>query len=265
MSKRNFTQTGFVKKDKRSMARTRKAVGVKPFRFNKESASLTAKIGSIEHKFLTTSVLNGTVVRNTSWTGVYQDPGTGGICCPIQGSDHNNRDGRRIMVDQLWINGSILFPSAENIADIALCGELVKVGVVWDKQSDNTAATTSDIYTNNTGSVYGIPTPLRNPNGVNRFQILKQKLIRRPTCGVSQVGANEFSQTSSLVPFEFFIQFKKPIKVSFATTPGTGVIADITDNSFHVFANAGGDNDAVGVTTRMDCNITYNCRARFYG
>lgn len=245
------------------MARTRRAVGVKPFK-NRQSTALQAKIGSIENKYFDSGIYNVAIAK-TLGANNYLDPSTGGLACPIQGDNANNRDGKQIQVTSIEIKGSILFPSAEAIADVALSGQNVMLALVQDKQSDTTAATTTDIYTNIVGSSYNSANILRNPNSIDRFTILKTKTWSRPQCAVTQQAANDFSQTSALIPFHWYVKLKKPVKVRFNTSPGTSVIADIVDNSFHVLAVTGGDDYTVGVNTRMDCTLSYNARSRFYG
>jgi len=267
MSKRTFQQAGFTKTSPRHMARTRKAIksNFKP----RQSSSLKAKIGSIEHKFITSSVNNSAISKSVTCTGIFNDPVTGGICVPITGNDIANREGRRTSVDEIIIRGHVLFPSAEHIADIALCGQMVKIAIIQDQAPKGTIATTSDIYTNATGTIYGNVHALRNPNGISRFTVLKTVTIIRPVSGVAcQVLGNDtdarFAQTSTLVPFEIYIKLKNPIKQVFNATDTTA-IASIENNSIHVAAWTGGDDNTAGVNTRMDCNLTYNARCRFYG
>lgn len=258
MQKRKRPTFEFSKKS------TAKRSAFKPTR-TRQSAATAAKIGSIELKYIDNSQTNAAISQALNGPGTFLETNTGGLCCPVVGSDATDREGRQIMVRSFEICGSILFPSAEAIGDIALSGQSVKISLIQDKQSDKLAATISDIFTNNTSSIYGNALTLRNPNSLDRFVVLKTQTFDRPLCGVTQNAVNDFSQTSALISFKWYVKLKKAVKVKFNNGTGTGVIADIVDNSFHLHASTGGDNNAVGVTTRMDCTLTYNCRARFYG
>jgi len=262
--KRTFQQTGFKRKDNRAMARTRRAVGVTKFRRPQQSIAFRSKISSIEHKFYNSSVSNVAISHNTSITNVFNDPVTGGIFTPQKADDIANREGRRATVDEIYIRGHVLFPSAEAITDIALSGQAVRIVLVRDKIPKGSLATTSDIYTNATGTEYGNISAVRNPNSIQRFHVYKNLLLVRPQCAVTQFDATSFSQTSAMVPFEFYVKHRKPVVTQF-NSGDTTTIASIEENSYHIMAWTGGDDSTVGVNTRMDCTLTYNARVRFYG
>lgn len=285
MSRRQFRQTGFRKEtleDFEKLQRTqalfakmskrprpgsfkqpKNVARFKTSRRGKQSTVLKAKIGAIENKYKDNSQSNAAISQAVG--GSYLETNTGGLCCPTQGDDVVEREGRSIQVTSFEIKGQILFPSAEAIGDIALFGQQVQLSLVQDTQSNGTAATTTNVYSNTTGTIYGQGCHLRNPVFANRFKILKTETFERPVSVVTQNANNDFSYSSAGIPFHWYVKLKKPVRVKFNSGAGSGVIADIIDNSFHVWAATGGDNNAVGVTTRMDATLTYNSRARFFG
>lgn len=235
-----------------------------------QSRAVQAKLQSIEHKFFTSSIINVAISQNVTMTGIFNDPATGGIFTPTTGDDNNSRDGRRAVVDEFTIRGSVLFPSVEAINDVEL-NQVVKLALIQDTSPEGNLATTSDIFTNATGSIYGNISALRNPNNVLRFKVLKTKTIVKPVGGMvvmpkalpAAATDREFSWPSKVVPFEFNVKLKKPVTVQFNAT-NNNTIASIEKNSFHFAAWTGGDDNTLGITTRMDCNLTYNARTRFY-
>jgi len=255
--KRKFSQSSNPK-PRENVSRFKTSSKFQP----RQSAALKAKIGSIEHKFMTNSVNEQTISQSVTCTGISLDP-TNGIIIPIQGVESNQREGRTIMVDQIFIQGQVRFPAVEDIADTPL-GELVRISLVQDTQTNAALLTTSDVYTNSTGTIFGNVHASRNPNGTKRFKVWKEKMIVKPQVSTSQNGTDKFSSQSAIVPFNFYVKFKNPIRIQFNATNG-GTIADVVDNSFHILAIAGGESVGAGVSTRLDCTLTYNARSRFYG
>jgi len=166
------------------------------------------------------------------------------------------------MVDQIEINGSVTFLGAEAVIDTP-CGQSVFIALVNDHQANGAVTASQNVYTNTTGSIYGNITPTRNPNGTNRYTVLRTVTIEKPYVPLTQQAANDYSWPSKNIPFHFFVKLPKPIKVKFgAGTAGT--IADVIDNSWSILAVTGGD--TIGpLTSRMDAVISYNSRIRFYG
>jgi len=260
MSKRSFAQTGFTNKNPRAMARTRRAVLQRPIK--RTSIKTFAKLQSIEHKFKADSYGPTAISQSTSLSTNMADPAAG-ICIPVEGDDTLHREGRKITVTELLVKGTVVFAGAEDVIDTT-CGQQVFLALIQDTQTNAAAPTSSDIYNNTLNNLQTTASGcLRNSNFTDRFRTLKTKLIRKPVLPVTQTAANVFSWPSYSVPFEFYHKFKVPIKVSFNATNG-GTIADVIDNSFHMFASTGGDTLGT-LTSRMDCTLAYNVRGRFYG
>lgn len=229
----------------------------------KRSANLQAKLGSIERKFFNSSVNNITISQDPTMTGSLIDPTTS-LFAPQLGTDNESREGRSVMVDEIHIKGVVVFSGAEDVINTP-CGQQVFISLIQDKQTNAVvpAATGSGVYTNTTGTLLGLTSPHRNPNNILKYKTLRTVLLNKPVITMTQTGANVISWPSTSMPFEFYHKFKTPVKVQFNAANG-GTIADIIDNSWHIIAVTGGDTLGT-LTSRMDCQMTYNARCRFFG
>jgi len=255
MSKRKASQYSTKSTSKRPM--------FKRPRTNKRSDALKAKIGAIEHKFYNSSVTGIAISQDPTFTGSLIDPTTS-MFAPVTGDDFENREGRQCMVDEIHVKGIVVFAGAEDVINTP-CGQQVFISLIQDNQTNAVvpAATGSGVYTNTTGSLLGLTSPHRNPNNIKKYTTIRTTLLNKPMPPITQTGANLYSWPSYSMPFEFYHKFKKPVQVRFNAN-NAGVIADIIDNSWHIIAVTGGDTLGT-LTSRMDCNMTYNCRVRFYG
>lgn len=228
----------------------------------RNTSRMKAMLKSIEHKSITNSVSNIAISKATNCVGWTIDP-VPGICCPIQGLDVGNRDGRDITVDQLEIKGVVTFLGAEDVINTPL-GQNVHISLMLDTQTNQAAAFASEnAWNNSSGTKYTNTCPLRNINDMDRWKTLGVSIIEKPDISITQTGANLYSWGSKVMPFHFFKKFDPPIKIHFSST-NAGNTTDVMDNSFHITAVTGGNVDAT-LATADDCTLSYNCRSRFYG
>jgi len=182
------------------------------------------------------------LTATVDWSTSRMDPGTlDTLFVPIQGDDIINRTGRKVKILHIKIRGQVRM-----IAGATTGAEKIRIVLACDKQTNAAAALGSSIF----GVLSGAPAA---ENGVNifmnaanfgRFTILKDKtFISQPpeTAGNYRM-------------FNFKFTWKGEMMTHFNTTNG-GTIADIVDNSLHLYANC---ND---VTSQPQ--IAYFCRVGF--
>lgn len=89
----------------------------------------------------------------------------------VQGTDFNNRIGRKIEITSISVD--LIFGGGTLTSANYVLGNCDKVrnALVWDKQPNQTGATYADIFT--TASAATAPMSTRNVNNLERFEILK--------------------------------------------------------------------------------------------
>jgi len=136
---------------------------------------------------------------------------------PLEGSDFNQRVGRKVSVTSVHIKGFIAYLAASLSGSTGLNtagSDCVHLAVVYDKQTNGAAVQYTDIYTNSGANG---PFEFRNVNNLDRFIVLKEWLLKFDT-------AADLSQT-----FEAFIKIKHDVR--FNGVNG-GTVADITTGGF---------------------------------
>jgi len=228
-------------------ARTRRARRA----FRKSNWQWGGMLG-IERKYFDTSLANQPFSNQADWTaaGNVLDPaGVGCLNAPTQGTTALTRVGLRYNILEINIAGAVQW-TAETNQTTADNAPIVCWALVMDKQPNGAALTANLVY-QNPGNVGGtVNAPLRNLQYAKRFKVLKQWTeVLMPTT-LSYDGGN-MEQGGNACMFNYFKQFKKPIRVE--TVGNTGTIADNVNCAFHV----------IGLSTNAAVTISYNARIRF--
>ncbi len=164
-----------------------------------------------EAKFLDTTLANAagsTTATNTQATGSFN--------LVAQGTAENERIGRTILVEKLYIKGRF-----ESTAGGASSADTVRLVIYIDHQTNGVATPSADLFETN-NSVY----TFQNLANSGRFTILKD-LFFSMNDYVNDTDINSFS--SSQVPFKFSKRLN--CKIQFNST--TGAIAEIESNNIH--------------------------------
>jgi hypothetical protein len=224
--------------------------------------------GQGEMKYYDTRFL-GPIPISANWTGTEIDPtasveGTPvatplGLVQPVQGAAINQRIGREINLFKLKIRGVINLTSFTDQADF-LAPMLVRLLLVQDQQTNASQAQGEQVMDNSTDA-NGYALAFQNLSNFGRFRVLKDKVMvfGPPQYGAGDLAAGAQTTFGNAVGRSFKINynFKEPVKIRFNAT-NAGTVADVIDNSFHLFCNAG-----VNPTTGSDQQgyIIYRCRA----
>jgi len=205
-----------------------------------------------ERKYFDSQLNAATVAADAaSWAGMEQDPATlNTLFCPVQGDDFLNRQGRKVQVLSLKIRGFIDCPAQAN-QTATDAGQLCRLLLVMDKQTNATQLNAEDVISSGTGVV--ALQMFQNPAFFGRFRVLKDKTFNLQNPNLSYDGTN-IEQNGLIKEFKFNIKFKKPVVIHFNSTNG-GSVADIVDNSFHIIMNS--NNTALGA------RLSYKCRTTF--
>lgn len=186
------------------------------------------------------------------WANSTHNPAAGSICCPQVGDGATSRDGRKIICKGIHVRGAVYRIRNAGAATEFKKSTVVKVVIVWDRQTNGTALTPTDVYRDNGAAderVYDYRTMEYN----TRFRILWSRLFVLYDIAAGNDAAGTFATNGNTIPFE--VNLKLNIPVEFIAS--NGAIGDIVDNSFHILA----------CTTADDATdkLHYSCRARFIG
>lgn len=189
---------------------------------------------------------------NAAWLNTTIDPSTyNTLCVPVVGAGYNQRIGKEIKVLKIKIRGQIKANETQ-IATGSFNGYSVRFGVFQDMQTNATQANAS-LVMSPTPTDEGAPYTFQNIDNFGRFKVLKDKIVtlQDPNLigAAPTIGQNGLTKT-----FKMSIKFRQPVNIRFNQANG-GTIADIIDNSFHVFANSNYISGGAG-----EPRITYLCR-----
>lgn len=194
------------------------------------------------------------VAEPSSWAGTEIDPATlNTLFCPTEGSDIDNRVGRKVQVYKLAIRGIINTPTISDFPDIELAPSF-RIIIFQDKQTNGVQAQGEELMETAAASTDVVITGFQNRANFGRFKVLKD-LVLRPRIITSMTdGTATSSQGVSAIHFKVTVKFKKPVVVKFNATNG-GTVGDIVDNSFHMIA--------VSTSTSFASQLSYTCRGYY--
>ncbi|AXQ66123.1 MAG: putative capsid protein [Cressdnaviricota sp.] len=208
-----------------------------------------------QRKYFDSSVASSTITKiTTSWGGCEENPTTlNTLFCPTHGNDISNRESRSCFVYNIKITGSIIIPPVTGpIA--ANTGDMCRLVLVLDKQSNGTQMNAEDLIESGTGSpmMFGY----QSTKTFGRFQVLKDKTFSFPVIQTDWNGTAA-SQAGYAKPFKLKHTFRNPLKINFNDTNG-GTVADIVDTSFNLLG-------AGFAATGPVLTLNYKCRVSFKG
>lgn len=196
-----------------------------------------------------------TIPAPTSWVGTELDPATlNTLFAPSEGSDIDNRVGRRVEVYKIAIKGVINTGLSQDDADVNQV-PIARLILLIDQQTNGVQAQGEEVMAApGAASALSTITTFQNTANFGRFRVLKDKIIR-PTINVTATdGANTHSAQPNAQYFKMTVKFAKPVACRFNATNG-GTVGDIVDNSFHLIGCRN--------STDFTQTITYTCRTYY--
>jgi len=199
----------------------------------------------------------------TDWTGTEVDPATTinlgsaavanplNLCSPITGASLNNRIGRQIEVRKIKIHGSLSVAPQSAQADADPVTK-IRLILVQDMQTNAAQAQGEDLMGPATANGSTQINAFQDPKNFGRFRVLKDKMFQISDLNFAAIDTGpSIFQAGKLISFKMNVNFKQPIRVRFNAT-NAGTVADVVDNSFHLFA--------AQLNSATACNLAYYCR-----
>jgi len=218
----------------------------------------------IENKYLDAFQNSSTVDATTAAEGGEHQPGggvTGCLSAPAQGDGPQNRDGRKIMINAIFMTCAVKFSQPKDQADI-LDPPAIYMALVLDTQTNAATIVSENVFTNPSGVTHLNSKPLRNMENTTRYRILDQiTLNASPVYAVndqsgdySGVVTSTSSQGTKIMPFTLSWRGAIPVTFNSGTTAD---VANVVDNSIHLIGYA--------TTSDFTPNVAYISRVRFRG
>lgn len=173
-------------------------------------------------------------VSGADWTNTELDPTTANcLFFPSPGTAYNNREGRKVYVKKMKINGWIQVDPTEGTDIPANCTNC-RVIVYQDKQTNGQQSQGEQLMDSGGSNLATLM--FQNTANFGRFQVLKDKSFTFPNPSITWDGTNIVTAPFKRL-FKISLKFNQPILVNYNNTNGS-TVADIVDNSFHLIANA---------------------------
>lgn len=228
-------------------------MGQRP-RFRRQLAGL-----GVETKFFDTSNVEANLGTDIA-TGE-KDPATlDCISCPAQGDGEQDRDGKKIVITSVHVNGIVNLDADNANSGTIEVAPVVMVALVQDTQTNGAQADSSLVFKNTSTNAKLCSSPMRNLQYNNRFKVLS---VWRYAFPAPAIMYNSDAANSGLVPTYVYpgvnqrFSFNKKVRIPVNFTGTSSVIANVVDNSLHIIAY-------VSHTTRTP-QLSYNARIRFQG
>jgi len=218
----------------------------------------TGGLLGVEVKFLDAPKTATALTAPTDATTGMHDPSsivTGCLSAPAQGDGPTNRDGARIAIKSIYVNGMLTVAAQADQTGADHAG-VVFIALVLDKQTNAAQMTSELCFTNQNAAAASASCPQRNMSYTKRFDVLKTKTIRLPMPTIAFDGTN-IEQSGYHLPWKLKKRFPEGLKVQFAASSTTADVANVIDNSLHIIAYT--------TNTSLAPNILYNSRMRFVG
>lgn len=215
----------------------------------------TAGFLGIEHKFYDTFQTAFTIVASNDASGGEVDPDSGvNISAPPQGDNASSRDGKRILVESVQINGQIVIPQRNGQATSDEMPSFF-IALVQDTQTNAATLNSEDVFKNPSGNTTLGVNVVKNLLSGNRFITHKVWKMQAPMASLAAATVtDDLSVMGQLIEFELFKKLQMGVDFNGGTTAD---IANVVNNSLHMIAYTNDNGWAA--------SIRYNARIRFVG
>jgi len=166
----------------------------------------TAGFLGIERKFYDTALTATALTAPTDASGGEVDPSaTSMISTPAVGDGEQNRDGKRINILSVQVNGTVNLPAIAN-ATTGFTPSRVFVALVLDTQSNAAQMNSEDCFKNTGATAALAANPMRNLLFGKRFRVLKEETFQFTDPNITYDGTN-IEQNGLVEEFKWFIPF----------------------------------------------------------
>lgn len=233
-----------------SAAQQRALAGMNPRKRRRSTVARTTGPWNVsESKYFDTETSAFAVAENTTNWASTNDVIKGLICVPTEGSDIDNRVGRRISVYKIAVRGIIYATVLPDQADVVHTPDFRCI--LWmDTQCNATVTDSSVLMQGGTAATPLVPfTAFQNTANLGRFRVLKDKIYRGRDVTVGTDGASTLSEQMDDVTFKLTHKFKTPVTVRF-NAANAGAIGDIVNVAFYLSIQKSGTGFAHATTVR---------------
>jgi len=218
----------------------------------------TAGFLGLELKFFDTAIAAATISSAAAMTGAEMDPTAlpSAVAClsaPAQGDGEQNRDGRKIILKSVLLNGDIQRTETEDAAGPPTAGQVL-VALVLDTQTNGAQLNSEDVYKNLMATSRGVVSPVRNLLFGDRFRILRAECFNMDFKTLATDASDSHAGCGVSQKFNWFVPLEVPVNFNSGTTAD---VANVIDNSIHVIAFSS--------SQTFNCTLAYNARVRFMG
>lgn len=216
----------------------------------------------IETKFLDITIAATPITAPTDASGGEIQPTagcTGCLSAPAQGDGAQQREGKKIVIKSILVQGAVTLTGQSGIA--ALNPEVfptVYLALVQDSQTNAQTINSEDVFANIAGVGQNAPMPFRNMSNTSRFKVLATKVITPRqffSLASNDAQVTTVSTAGVTVPYKLSANMKMP--VNFTTTSTLANVNTVTDNSIHMVAYCS--------SVSMGPTVAGGCRIRFVG
>ncbi len=211
----------------------------------------------IELKFYDQKLIQSALTAPTDATGGEHDPSATIVLNTVtQGDGESQRDGRKITMRSIYIDGVIdcAKQAGQGSADNATG---IFIALVLDTQTNGATISSEQVFLNPGANAITAATPFRNLQFTKRFKVLATRRFIMQDANIA--NATSFSADNGIIAGGIQKRFKifKKLVLETQYSGTTETVANITDNSLHVIAFC--------TDTGMAPKISYSCRLRYVG
>ncbi len=222
------------------------------------SRTVNPRIGGflgIELKFYDQKLIGSALTAPTDGSGGEHDPSaTVLLNTVIQGDGESNRDGRKMTMRSIYVDGqvNVSSQSSKNTADE---GTQIFLALVLDTQTNGATISSENVYVNPGANSITAASPMRNLQFTKRFKVLATRHFEMQNTAMTNDSGSTGGVIIAGLSQRFKIYKKLNLPVQFSGT--TETVANIVDNSLHLIAWCS--------STTLAPKISYNSRLRFVG
>lgn len=202
-----------------------------------------------ESKYFDSETSGFAVAEETQNWAAANDVVKGVMCIPTEGTDIDNRIGRKIAIYKLAIKGVINPAILQDQADV-LSAPCYRIIFWQDTQCNGTVTTSASLMQGGTAATAAVTfTAFQNPENFGRFRVLKDVVLRAGVPIASTDGANTTTITIPNIPFKLTHRWRIPLTIKF-NAADNGNIGDIVDHAFYLSIQKSTVNYTETVTVR---------------
>lgn len=180
------------------------------------------------------------------------------ISTPAVGDTEVNRDGKKIIIDSVYINFLVYRSAVEAVVDPFPANDFF-IALVLDTQTNGAQCNSEDVFKNTSANASLCCDVQRNLLFGKRFKVLRETIVSGQFMTLAAPAANAYGANGFSYHFKWYVPFPQGLEVNF-NSGTTASIANVIDNSLHIIGYC--NNSTAGTNPGT---LSYNARIRFRG